>query len=119
MDIPEIKEKLSILSVLKNNRLNCPFHDDKSPSLQVYPETSTWTCFSSKCTAGSGDQIDFIMKRENISKHEAILKAKTMSGYVEPEKTPKQENRLSESQRSETLTKAFTHFVRSLTAKPL
>ena len=76
MEIPEIKQSLSILKVLanynlvpdKNNRLKCPFHDDTTPSFQVYPKTNTWNCFSSNCQAGSGDQVDFIMKHEKISK---------------------------------------------------
>ena len=53
---------------------------DKTPSLQVYPETNTWTCFSSNCSAGSGDQIDFIMKYEHLSKHEAIMVASRLCG---------------------------------------
>ena len=88
MDIPEIKSRLSLEKVLshynltpdRNHRLKCPFHDDKTPSLQVYPKTNTWTCFSSNCKAGSGDQIDFIMKYENVSKHKAIMKAKHLLG---------------------------------------
>ena len=72
MELSEIKSRLSIETVLdyygfavdRNNRLRCPFHDDTTPSLQVYPKTGTWTCFSSNCSAGSGDQVDFIMKRE-------------------------------------------------------
>jgi DNA primase len=84
MEIEEIKSKLSLQQVLnnynltldKNSRLICPWHKDKTPSLQIYPKTNTWTCFSSNCNAGSGDQIDFIMKYEKLSKHEAIMKAK-------------------------------------------
>ena len=83
MEISDIKHRLSILKVLshyhlkpdKNHRLCCPFHNDNTPSLQVYPETGTWTCFSSNCSAGSGDQVDFIMRKEGITKHLAILKA--------------------------------------------
>ena len=90
MQISEIKSRLSLESVLshysltpdRNNRLKCPFHDDKTPSMQVYPKTGTWTCFSSNCSAGSGDQIDFIMKRESCTKHEAILKAKGLLGVA-------------------------------------
>jgi DNA primase len=97
MEIQEIKQQLSILKVLahyglvpdRNNRLRCPFHEDSSPSLQVYPKTNTWNCFSSSCSAGSGDQIDFIMKYEKISKHEAILKAQELLG-VTPEKPAKE-----------------------------
>lgn len=88
MQIPEIKSRLSIETVLahyglipdRNHRLLCPFHEDKTPSLQVYPKTNTWTCFSSNCNAGSGDQIDFIMKYENTTKHQAIMKAKSLLG---------------------------------------
>ncbi len=88
MEIQEIKQWLSILTVLnhyglrpdKNQRLCCPFHEDKIPSFQVYPKTGTWTCFSSNCSAGSGDQIDFIMRKEGITKHDAILKAKELIG---------------------------------------
>jgi DNA primase len=97
MEITDIKQQLSLLKVLahyglapdRNNRLKCPFHDDTTPSFQVYPKTNTWHCFSSNCKAGSGDQVDFIMKHEQISKHEAILKAQELMGIV-PEK-PKQE----------------------------
>ena len=90
MEILEIKSALSIETVLqhyglradRNRRLCCPFHADKTPSLQVYPETNTAYCFSSNCkTHGkSMDVIDFIMLKENISKHEAILKAQTLLG---------------------------------------
>jgi len=89
MEIQEIKSKLSLEGVLNhythlvdsNNRMCCPWHNDKTPSLQIYPKTNTWTCFSSNCNAGSGDQIDFIMKMEGGTKHEAIMKAKHLLGY--------------------------------------
>jgi DNA primase len=130
MEFSEIKQQLSILEVLcyynlsvdKNNRLKCPFHDDKTPSFQVYPKTGTWTCFSGKCTTGSGDQVDFIMKHEGISKHEAILKAKEMLGYTAKlVKTPTPGEdlpALTAEEHPEILTESFTHFARSLGARP-
>lgn len=83
MDIKDIKQQLSINQVLqhynlkpdKNQRLLCPFHPDKNPSLQIYPATNTYCCFSSNCTAGTGDTIQFIQLKENCSKHEALVKA--------------------------------------------
>ena len=86
MEIKEIKQKLSIRKVLhhyglkadKNGMLNCPFHNDKTPSMKIYPETNTWTCFSSNCEAGSGDTIEMIQRLEKITKHQAILKATSM-----------------------------------------
>lgn len=106
MEIPEIKKSLSILKVLahygltpdRNNRLKCPFHDDKVPSFQVYPKTGTWNCFSSNCSAGSGDQVDFIMKYDRITKHEAILKAQKMMGLA------------AESTKEDNLVKLFEGF---------
>jgi DNA primase len=93
MEITEIKQQLTIEKVLEHyglktnthNMLCCPFHNDKTPSMQIYRQTNTWTCFSSNCKAGTGDVIDFIMHKEKVSKHEAILKAKDLAGYSEPE----------------------------------
>jgi DNA primase len=90
MEIADIKQKLSILTVLqhyglqpdRNKRIRCPFHNDKTPSMQVYPETNTVFCFSGNCQLNGKaiDQIDFIKHKEGISKHEALNKAKTMIG---------------------------------------
>jgi len=88
MEIKDIKSQLSILTVLqhyglqpnKNKMLCCPFHDDKNPSMQVYAETNTVHCFSGNCklTGKAIDQIDFILHKENITKHEAIKKAESL-----------------------------------------
>lgn len=88
MEISEIKQRLSIVDVLAGFGLPakrggrymicCPFHPDKTPSLQIYPQTNTFCCFSSNCKAGTGDVIEFIRLYEQSSKHESILKAKSM-----------------------------------------
>ena len=85
MEISEIKERLSIKMVLyhyglganNNKRICCPFHEDKTPSMQVYFKTNTVYCFSANCkTAGhSLDVIDFILHKEGFTKHEALKKA--------------------------------------------
>jgi DNA primase len=94
MEISEIKQRLNILEVLshynikpdKNSRICCPFHDDKTPSMQVYEKTGTVYCFSGNCkTHGKSlDVIDFIMHKEGISKHEALKKA---AGLLAPQTT--------------------------------
>ena len=97
MDIQDIKLRLSINQVLghygltpdKNQRLNCPFHPDKTPSLQIYPATNTYCCFSSNCQAGTGDAIQFIQLKENCSKHEALVKATAMLENSSPTPTAK------------------------------
>ena len=53
----------------------CPFHDDKEPSLKIYPLTNTFYCFSCGAT---GDSIQFIEMYEKLTKHQAIEKAKTL-----------------------------------------
>jgi DNA primase len=91
MEIAEIKAQLTIAQVLdhynlgvdKNNMLCCPFHNDKTPSLQIYPQTNTFCCFSSNCKAGTGDVIEFIRLMERSTKREAILKAKSLLGFTE------------------------------------
>jgi len=105
MEIPEIKSRLPLKDVLnyyglkpdpstgQANRINCPFHPDKTPSLQLYYKTNTCYCFSSNCpTHGrSLDVIDFIMlmeqksrlnagHKEGLDKHQAILKAQSLMG---------------------------------------
>ena len=83
MEISQIKQQLGIGQVLsyyglkpdRNGMLCCPFHSDKTPSLQVYGKTNSFCCFSSNCQAGSGDVIDFIQLKEGSNKHEALLKA--------------------------------------------
>jgi DNA primase len=47
MEIGEIKQQLTLAEVLKHYglkpdkslRLHCPFHEDKTPSLQIYYKT--------------------------------------------------------------------------------
>src|SRR6185312_13938050 len=97
MEIKEIKSRLSIQEVLshyglkpdKNKMLCCPFHDDKTPSMQVYAETNTTFCFSSNCKLNGKaiDQIDFILHKENCSKHEAIVKAENLLGITAPKES--------------------------------
>lgn len=91
MEIPEIKQQLTIGQVLdhyglkadKNNMLCCPFHADKTPSLQIYPTTNTFCCFSSNCKAGTGDVIEFIRLMEKGTKRAAILQAKSLIGQAD------------------------------------
>jgi DNA primase len=90
MEINEIKQQLTLAEVLKHYglkpdkslRLHCPFHEDKTPSLQIYYKTHTAYCFSSNCkTHGKSlDVIDFIMHKENTTKHEAIKQAEALIG---------------------------------------
>ncbi|MET3047440.1 toprim domain-containing protein [Flavobacterium covae] len=108
MEIQDIKEQLTIANVLhyyglktdKQSRLHCPFHEDKTPSFQVYYKTQTAYCFSSNCkTHGKSiDVIDFILHKENCTKHGAINKAVEILGHKEPNKNERYQQDLSREQ---------------------
>lgn len=121
MHISDIRQQLDILGLVqqyglqpnRNNMVICPFHQDDKPSLQLYPKTNTWHCFG--CGKGT-DVIDFIQLKEDVTKHKAITKAKSFLGASEklvrvPEEKPTLKE-LAPSERVETLTRAFTYFVR-------
>jgi len=129
MEIAEIKSRLPIDQVLqhyglkpdKHDRLHCPFHPDNTPSLQVYPKTNTYCCFSSNCTAGTGDAIQFIQLMEKCSKHEALVKAATLCGAGSSplsSPTPIPATQLftegDELEREALMGKVFSYFKRSL-----
>ena len=84
MEIQEIKQRLSIQTVLKhynlspdrNGMLQCPFHADQTASLKVYPNTNTFNCFG---CGKNGDQIEFCTLKEG-SKHKGLLKATELTG---------------------------------------
>ena len=76
----EIKERLDIVDVIstyvplkKAGRVYkalCPFHQEKTPSFVVYPDSGSWRCFGA-CGTG-GDLFSFVMKRENLDFREAL-----------------------------------------------
>ena len=60
----------------------CPFHNEKTPSFYVYPETQSFYCFG--CGAG-GDVITFIKKISSLSYPEAVKLLAERAGMPEPE----------------------------------
>jgi DNA primase len=81
MDVTdEIKSRIDIVDFIsryvplkragRSYKANCPFHQEKTPSFVVFPETGTWRCFGA-CGTG-GDIFAFLMKRENIDFRDAI-----------------------------------------------
>ena len=55
----------------------CPFHDEKTPSLNVTPARGLWYCFS--CHAG-GDVIAFVRQIDNLGFAEAVEKLAARAG---------------------------------------
>lgn len=127
MELRTIKERLTIKEVLayyglqpdKHDRFCCPFHPDKTPSLQIYPATNTFCCFSSNCSAGTGDVIQFIQLKENCTKHEALVKAtELVHGTTATTLQPSSKARLTIDTdlltREVILTKVFSYYQRGL-----
>ncbi len=88
MEIQDIKSNLTLFQILshyglkpKNNMLNCPFHVDKTASLQVNLEKQFYKCHA--CGA-KGDQIQWVQDYEKITKHEAIVKCEQLANSQEP-----------------------------------
>ncbi|MDO5601895.1 MAG: DNA primase, partial [Oscillospiraceae bacterium] len=60
----------------------CPFHNEKTPSFVVYPETQSFYCFG--CGAG-GDIITFVKKIQNLDYVEAVKWLAARAGMPLPE----------------------------------
>ncbi len=60
----------------------CPFHNEKTPSFTVYPDTRSFYCFG--CGAG-GDVISFVRRIDNLDYIEAVRQVAQMAGMSMPE----------------------------------
>jgi DNA primase len=120
MEISDIKSRLIIQAVLKhynlqadkNSMLKCPFHEDDKPSLKIYTNTNTFNCFG--CGA-NGDVIEFIQRKEQCSKHEALKKATALCGEVLlTNNNVRQVKSQSQENHGPILSKTFTTFKNGL-----
>lgn len=90
--LQELKSRCSITDIvssyvnLKRRGRNlvglCPFHSEKTPSFNLYPENGSFYCFG--CGAG-GDVITFVMKIENLDYIEAVKFLAQRVGLEMPE----------------------------------
>ncbi|NNJ24737.1 DNA primase [Alienimonas chondri] len=62
----------------------CPFHDDRNPSLKVYPDRQTFRCWS--CDTG-GDVFSFVMKYDGLDFFSALKHLAQRAGLEMPERT--------------------------------
>lgn len=72
--IDEVRERLDIVDVVgdyvqlkragRTYKGLCPFHDERTPSFAVFPDSGNWRCFGA-CATG-GNAFDFVMKIENL-----------------------------------------------------
>ncbi len=82
-DIVEVISEYGIQLKPSGNRYKalCPFHDDKTPSLSISPDSQLFYCFG--CGVG-GTVIHFVMRYEGISYGEALRKLAQRAGISLP-----------------------------------
>ncbi|MEZ6055316.1 MAG: DNA primase [Planctomycetaceae bacterium] len=66
----------------------CPFHDDKNPSLRVYPDRQTYRCWS--CQAG-GDCFTFVMEESHLDFRSALESLAKSAGLEMPKSMGRRE----------------------------
>lgn len=78
--VDDVKQRIDIVDLIaesvplkkagRNYKGLCPFHQEKTPSFVVFPDTQSWHCFGS-CGEG-GDAFSFVQKREGVDFGEAL-----------------------------------------------
>ncbi len=87
--IEDVKSRLDIVELVngyvplkkagRNFKALCPFHQEKTPSFIVFPESQHYHCFG--CGA-SGDAFTFVMQTENVEFPEALRQLARRVGVV-------------------------------------
>jgi DNA primase len=87
--VSEIREKIDIVTFIadflplkkagRNFKTNCPFHNEKTPSLIISPERQIWHCFG--CGKG-GDIYTLLMEYENMEFPEALRSLAKRAGVT-------------------------------------
>src|SRR5262249_62117480 len=66
-----------MLPIDSSDRVSCPFHDDPKPSCKIYADH--FHCYG--CGA-RGDRVDWLMRVDGMTRHEAIAALQDWSGPV-------------------------------------
>ena len=122
----EIKQRLDIASLVgayaplsragRNLKSLCPFHQEKTPSFYVFPETQTWRCFGA-CGTG-GDLFSFVMKKEGIDFGEALRVLAAKAGVTLEERRVSPEEQEQHSRLKEVVRSAALFFHNTLLNSP-
>lgn len=88
--IDEVRERVDIVELVGEYvplrragsifRGLCPFHDERTPSFVVFPDSGNWRCFGA-CATG-GNCFDFVMRVENLDFRQALELLARRTGVV-------------------------------------
>ena len=91
----EIKAQLDIVDFIsryvplqrsgRSFKACCPFHQERTPSFVIFPESGLWHCFGA-CSTG-GDIFSFLMQKEKMSFREALEMLAAEAGVQLPNET--------------------------------
>ncbi len=104
--VEEIKLRLDITEYIgrhvnlkksgRNFKGLCPFHQEKTPSFYVFPESQTWHCFG--CDRG-GDIYSFLMEFNGLNFRAALEELARAAGVELKPRTPEELEAESEADR--------------------
>ena len=88
IDLSRLKQSVDLVAVVQSRGVKlarqgkdfvglCPFHKEKTPSFHVTPSKNLFNCLG--CHVG-GSVIDFIMRRDGLTKSQAVAWLKEHSG---------------------------------------
>ncbi len=103
--LQEIKDRLNVAEVISeyiqikkagtNFKALCPFHNEKTASLQISPQKQIWHCFG--CGEG-GDVFGFVMRYENLEFKDALKLLADKAGVQLPSFRPQDPREQSEKE---------------------
>ena len=108
IDITQIAAQIGI-RIGKNDKALCPFHDDRTPSLQFSREKQIATCFSSNCTAGTMDVVALVQKKQGWTLPQTLKWLQKQAGIYQAIQTPTKP-KTSEAERIGLLTELYQSF---------
>lgn len=92
-----VGEHVQLKKAGRNFKACCPFHQERTPSFIVFPDSGTWRCFGA-CGAG-GDVFDFVMRVENVPFRDALELLARRAGVDLAPPTPEAQAQVERSKR--------------------